>query len=252
MKSRLARWIVAAGLIGLVGGCASKKVRIDDRVIAGYDSGGVPIYGEDVGFSRFEIHGASASFAQGVDADRMIAWRARITLETVELSNAVAQVTQMVGEINGIVESRSEERSKTVRLTLQIPAGEFHAAMERVGTFGEVTSCHVDREDVTEEHVDLDARIKNRNLLRDRLRELLDQAAEVKDILAIETELNRIQGDIDAMQARIQSLQGRVNFARVNLTIQHKEVPPQKILGPLGWIFKGVFWTVEKLFVIRE
>ncbi len=249
MKSNLARWIVMAGLAVLASGCTSSKMRqYSDSVIIGHDVP-QPIFPPPPNFYDNSLEFSTLS--EG-DADRMIAWRARITIETAEMSNAVSQVTDMVNELQGIVESRSEEKSKTVRLTLQIPVGEFHSAMEQVGSFGEVTSHQVDREDVTEQHVDLEARIKNRNLLRDRLRELLDQAAEVKDILAIETELNRVQGDIDSMQARIKSLEGRVNYARIHLTIHHKVIPPKKILGPLGWIFKGAFWTVEKLFVIRE
>lgn len=250
MKTNWARWIVLAGLIGLAGGCTSAKMGKGGGAFIAYDASSFPIYSE--GFLP-EVAIPPSPFAlKDVDVGRMIAWRARMTIETDDLSNTVAQVTHMVDELKGIVESRSDVKSKTVRLTLQIPVGAFHSAMDQVGTFGEVTSRQVDREDVTEQHVDLDARIKNRNRLRDRLRELLDQAAEVKDILAIETELNRVQGDIDSMQARIKSLEGRVNYAQIHLTLQQKEIPPQKILGPLGWIFKGVFWTVEKLFVIRE
>ena len=82
------------------------------------------------------------------------------------------------------------------------------------------------------------------------LERLLDQATDVKDILAIETELNRVQGDVDSMEARIKALKGRVDYAVLDLHLSQK--PPAKILGPLGYLLKGLFWTVEKLFVIRE
>ncbi len=41
-----------------------------------------------------------------------------------------------------------------------------------------------------------------------------------------------------------------MEFAALNLTIRQTE--PKKILGPLGWVFRGLFWGVEKLFVIRD
>ena len=69
----------------------------------------------------------------------------------------------------------------------------------------------------------------------------------MKDVLAIETELNRVQGEIDSMQARITKLKGLVDFSTINLHLTRK-----KMLGPAGYVFKGVFWTVEKLFVLRD
>lgn len=84
-------------------------------------------------------------------------------------------------------------------------------------------------------------------MLRDRLTQLLEKAADVKDVLAIETELNRVQADIDSMEGRIKSLKGQVEYATVTLSLERKP-----ILGPLGYLFKGLWWGVEKLFVIRE
>jgi len=42
-------------------------------------------------------------------------------------------------------------------------------------------------------------------------------------------------------------LKGKVDFATIELTLNR-----EKILGPLGYLFKGLFWGVEKLFVIRD
>ena len=83
--------------------------------------------------------------------------------------------------------------------------------------------------------------------LRDRLRALLDKAQDVKDILAIEKELGRVQGDIDSMQARLTALKGQVDLASIDVSISRK-----RILGPIGVVFKGAWWIVEKLFVIQQ
>lgn len=72
-------------------------------------------------------------------------------------------------------------------------------------------------EDVTEEYVDVEAQLKNKTVLRDRLQKLLETATKVEDILSIETKLNRVQGDIESMEARIRSLKGKVDMATINL-----------------------------------
>ena len=101
--------------------------------------------------------------------------------------------------------------------------------------------------DVTEQYIDVEARLKNKIVLRDRLKQLLEKATTVKDILAIETELHRVQGDIDSMEGRIKSLKGQVDYTTVTISLKRKA-----ILGPLGYLFKGLWWGVEKLFVIRD
>lgn len=57
----------------------------------------------------------------------------------------------------------------------------------------------------------------------------------------------RVQGDIDSMEGLIKALKGRVDYATVTLSLNRKA-----ILGPLGYLFKGLWWGVEKLFVIRD
>jgi hypothetical protein len=83
--------------------------------------------------------------------------------------------------------------------------------------------------------------------LRDRLRALLDSAKSVKDVLAIEKELGRVQADIDSMQAQLKTLKGKVDLASVTVSIKRR-----RILGPIGYVLKGAWWAVEKLFVIQE
>jgi hypothetical protein len=177
----------------------------------------------------------------------MLVWRARFSITVWNVSNALAQAEIIAKQNGGYVEYKSDDRDGYASLKLRIPVRSFTNAVGSVETLGEVTSRHLENEDVTEQHVDTEARLKNRIVLRDRLRQLLDKATEVKDILAIETELNRVQGDIDSMEALIKSLQGQVDFATLDLSFHRKE-----ILGPLGYALKGVWWTISKLFVIRE
>lgn len=179
--------------------------------------------------------------------DRMLAWKANLSLEVWNVSNAVAHAVALADKEGGYVESQSGNGDSDAYLKLRIPKKSFVHAVGSMEALGDVTYRCVENEDVTEQFVDTEARLKNRIVLRDRLRKLLDQATEVKDILAIETELNRVQGDIDSMEARIKALQGRVDLAVLDLQLHRKQV-----LGPLGYVFKGLFWTVGKLFVIRD
>ena len=110
-----------------------------------------------------------------------------------------------------------------------------------------MTYRRVAGEDVTERYIDIDARLKNKIELRDRLRQLLQKATDVKDVLAIETELNRVQSDIDAMDGKLTLLKNEVAYATIELDLRR-----ERILGPLGYILKGLWWGIEKLFILRD
>lgn len=104
----------------------------------------------------------------------------------------------------------------------------------------------VSSRDVTEEVTDIDARLKNLRDLRGRFREVLSKAEKIEDILNIERELARIQTEIDAIEGRRESLLGSVNESKIDLELNQKT-----LLGPLGYLGRGIIWTISKLFVIK-
>ena len=184
---------------------------------------------------------------ESLQRNRMLIWRARLSLEVANVSNAVASVTDIAEQSGGYVENQSDSGAEYGSVTLRVPVDSLKPAMASLESIGKVTSRRVSSEDVTEQYVDIDARLKTMVALRDRLRALLEKAQNVKDILAIEKELGRVQADIDSMQARLKALKGKVDFASVSVSITRR-----RILGPLGYVFKGAWWTIEKLFVIQE
>jgi hypothetical protein len=181
-----------------------------------------------------------------VRADRMLIWTASLDVEVWNVPKAVANATAMAERHGGYVERKSDSGEESASLTLRIPLKAFKDSMAGFEALGTVTHRSVQAEDVTEQYVDVEARVRNKVALRDRLKQLLDKATTVKDILAIETELNRVQADLDSMEARIKALKGRVDYATVRLSLRRRP-----ILGPLGYLFRGLWWGVEKLFVLR-
>ena len=187
-----------------------------------------------------------------VRPNRMLIWTADLSVQVSSVSNAVNGATTLTEGQGGFVEQKSEQGDESARLTLRIPTKTFNTAMAGLEALGAVTRKSVAGTDVTEQYIDVEAGLKNKLALRDRLKQLLEKAADVKDILAIETELERVQSAIDSMEGRIKSLKGQVEYATVILGLERKAPPAkQRILGPLGYLFKGLFWGIGKLFVIR-
>lgn len=210
-----------------------------DGIIIGYNESGSPMFGPDAG-------------GQIDFSDRLLVWSGKLEVQTANITNAVAQAIALTTQQGGYLEARTDSTYAGTILTLRIPATAFTNVVGELEALGEVSLRQLSCEDVTENFVDVEARMKNKQKLRDRLHDLLSQATEMKDILAIETELNRVQGDIDSMEARLKALRGQVDYAKLSLTLMQKQTESKRIYGPLGYLFKGLFWTIEKLFVIRE
>jgi hypothetical protein len=225
------RRLLLCAMLGLVG-CSTQRT---DQT---------PVYAMKAGSTPLRSDYASTAPAA---PDRMIAWRSQLTMEVGNVSNAVDAAIAITGKLGGLVERRSDGDDGYASLTLRIPSTSLSSAISEFETLGTITHRNLSGDDVTEQYVDTESRLNNKRVLRDRLLQLLDKAVEVKDILAIETELNRVQSDIESMEAVITSLSKQVEMATIQ--VQFKRKP---ILGPVGYVLKGIWWGFSKLFVIRS
>jgi Domain of unknown function (DUF4349) len=178
-------------------------------------------------------------------ADRLVIQRASLRLVTDSLRRVHRTADSVTVAWGGYVGS-AELREKDLHMSLRVPADRLNPALDLLSGLGRATHRTVRRDDVTEQVVDVDARLATLIAVRDRLREHLQRAAAVSDVVALERELGRVQGEIDLLEARRRSLAGQVELAQIDL-----EAERPRVLGPLGWLVTGVATLIEKLFVIR-
>jgi Fe-S cluster biogenesis protein NfuA len=115
-------------------------------------------------------------------------------------------------------------------LTLRVPAEKFAAFDADAAKLGRVTFQSENSEDVTQQHVDLKARLRNLRAEEVRLRQFLNKARNVREALDVERELSRVRGEIEAMQAQIDYLERQAAMATVTLELAE----PQPIVRPGG------------------
>lgn len=236
MKNYLRQWAVLALLFTLAGvvGCSSKG-------------------GEMAGEAAAPAAAGYSSAEQGKASGRLLVWTANFSLEVADLAKAQARLTERMLALGGYVEEKSDYGSYSQSLVYRVPKDAFATALGDVEQSGKVLSRHVKGEDVTEQYVDVETRLRNNIALRDRLRDLLGKAKDIKDILQIESELNRIQSEIDSMEARMRILKDQIQMSTLRVELRQQEAEkPATIYGPLGYLYKGTEWFVTKLFIIRE
>lgn len=232
--------IVAISLLFVIisgDGCAKKKLSAPAPALSAASAPALDAVSGDVG---------------KVQSARMLIWTAELTLEVKNETEAAAKATELVKTAGGYIEEESKNSWGTVSLKIRVPVDSFARMVADLEKLGTIDSRSVKGRDVTEEYIDVEARLKNKMILRDSLKTLLAKAVEVKDVLAVEEQLNRVQGDIDSMEGRIKLLKGQADLATIDLKLNVPEVEQKPIYGPLGYLFKGLWWGVKKLFIIRS
>lgn len=191
------------------------------------------------------LAGEVGSTGPNINVSRQIIATANLTLSVQDVEQEVTAVSDLVESYGGHVQS-NRYSEKTARLSLRVPSEDLDPFLQELSLLGEVTARSTSSRDVTEQLIDLDARLDNLIVLRARYRELLEQANTVDEILSIEKELSTVQTEIDSIEGRRKSLADQVALSTVELRLEQR-----RILGPLGYVGKGLAWTIGKLFFIR-
>lgn len=178
---------------------------------------------------------------------RLLIRRASMLLDDVKDPDLVARrVATVTASLGGYVEQSRESSGGGVHIKVRVPAGALEEAMDSVATLGHVEKRQISADDVTEQVVDLGARVATRRAIRDRLRALLERAGSISEIITVERELARVQGELDILERRLEYLRGSASMAELSVDARRK-----RILGPLGLVVAGAGWLLEKAFIIR-
>ncbi len=144
-----------------------------------------------------------------------------------------SEVERLGGYVGGSQVERHSEDNETWRtgtVTLRVPSESFSRMLSYAKDRGEVLAEETSTTDVTDQLVELDARLRNLERKRDRIREFYENAESTDALLRIEDRLSEVQGQIERLEAEKRSLDDRVNFATLTVTLQ--EPDPDEGSGP--------------------
>jgi hypothetical protein len=180
------------------------KLSMEDRKIAGGGGGG------RAESSAFEKTMIARTIALAIVTKDFLASRASLDAILARHHGYAAQLTV----------STTENAARSVQASLRIPAAELSSAVADLKALGRVESESQGGEEVTQEHADLVARLKNSRETEQRLQAiLLQRTGKIADVLAVEQEIARVRGEIEEMEAEQKNLEHRVDFAAVKLQL---------------------------------
>jgi uncharacterized protein DUF4349 len=184
---------------------------------------------------------------------RRIARRANLEVELADVDAGVARLTSIVESLGGFVgstDSLSDPRGTSrATVTAYVPPAEFSRALAGFDGVGRVTRRTIGGQDVSEEFVDLEARLRNFERHEAQLLSFMGKAQKVPDLLALESELARVRGEIEQATGRLRFLKARTDLATIQVALVRAPflAPPDGLFGRLVEQVKQAFaegWTM--------
>lgn len=241
--------VIAPSVGSLVAGGAGDTSAIAPAAPAeegGGGDSGVALDSREAGPGLVEQEAAEQSGQGASDesaADRDIITTASATVEAADVDTAARAIGESAVARGGYIESMSVGTDGTVRpidpmtggvvdstmpypqppdgawITVRVPAAELSALVDELADAGEVTATSINRQDVTEQTLDLEARIEAAQASVDRLTELMAQAQNVSDLIAAESALSERQASLESYQQQLEMLESQIAMSSLTVTV---------------------------------
>ncbi|NOT73951.1 MAG: DUF4349 domain-containing protein [Cyclobacteriaceae bacterium] len=162
------------------------------------------------------------SSAPNVSVERKLIKNGDLSFKTDDTKKTKAEIEKIVKEFNGYISTESQnnygDRLQYSQI-IRVPSARFEELIQKIEAIAEeVESRNISSQDVTEEFIDTEARVKTKKELEARYREILKEAKTVADILAIEAQIGAVRTEIESAEGRLNYLKSQVSFSTLNVT----------------------------------
>jgi hypothetical protein len=230
---RSAGWLAAVGLVvglGLAGCSSSGGTSRSDSGAAPVKQPGAaqPAQGDlaqqppaagDKAAPPAQQPGVPAQFT--IDNRSMI-FTGTVTVRVTDVERAAADASTLAPAAGGFVggDDRTSARNQSqARMTLRVPSARFSSVVDSIAKLGKEESRQLSTEDVTDQVTDVDARIATGQASVDRVRDLLAKAANISEIVSLESELSRREADLESLKSRKRKLDDQTTLSTITAVL---------------------------------
>jgi hypothetical protein len=199
---------------------------------------------QQAGAQTARTESVSLSNAQdaSIASERKIIRNADLSVETNAPAEGQRRITSLAESRGGFVvnsetkqtdnEGAQAQLDTTITLVVRVPSTQFGAMLDDVRKIGSrVRQEKITGQDVTEEYVDLEARIKTKKALEVQFLEIMKRAGRVTDALEVQTQLGEVRTDIERLEGRRRLLENQSSLSTITVTLQ----PPALFVHTSGF-----------------
>jgi hypothetical protein len=157
-------------------------------------------------------------------------------------------------------ENYNNDTNEGYDITIRVPAAKFDSLMAYILNNADIKKLDnrsIDIDDVTEDFIDNQTRLKIKKASEAKLIVLLNKAKDLRDLLAVQKQLTDLQGEIESIEGRMKYLNDQINYSTLDVSYYKKEVKSNSFFSDFwdafknGWqVFLQVLTFVANLWVI--
>lgn len=168
-----------------------------------------------------EVNNNAPQKSEDKTIEQKIIKTGNLRFETSDLETTYNQIQTAVKNYKGTIQNDTEGKdyqSIFKNITVRVPSKNFDLFLKDVSKgVAYFDNKEISSQDVTEEYIDIDARLKAKKVLETRYLELLKKANKVSEMLEIETQLSAIREEIEAKEGQLRYMQNRVSLSTVTI-----------------------------------
>ena len=180
--------------------------------------------------TQVSLQQADQSQSMAEAANRKILRNGDLTLEVADPTAAERKITSIADALGGFVVTSESKQHDTgdpakqyleVNLVIRVPEAQFKTAFDQILSSGNrVIQQKTTGQDVTEEFIDLEARIRTQKALEVQFLEIMKQATKVPDALEVQRQIAEVRTEIEKLEGRKRFLENRASLSTITVSLQ--------------------------------
>ncbi|TCO80011.1 DUF4349 domain-containing protein [Marinisporobacter balticus] len=203
--------------------------------------------------TTFTLEGASENFGNNAtvnginergikkSSERKVIKNAFVYLDIENYDEKFNEIVKIIEVVGGYIENsntnykdyNAEKSLVNGNITIRIPEKHFIHILEKIKKIGIVTNLGIDGNDITQQYRDTVNEIENLKIQEKRLREIMNKAKSVKDVLEVEREFTRVRGQINQMTGNIKRWDDLTSLSTIEISL-NEIIPKDKKIGPVN------------------
>ncbi|WP_430886171.1 DUF4349 domain-containing protein [Fusibacter sp. JL216-2] len=196
---------------------------------------------DDIGTSSInEAPQPRTAMTKAKNDSRMIIYTADTWIDIVDYDSTYEKIVKMVNDMGGYVgeantsykhynESEPEKSLKRGRLTIRVPQGQFMGTVDFLESIGIQKNLNIWSQDITSQYRDIANEVANLEIREAKLREIMESAKEIEDVITVERELSRVRGEINNYTGTLKEWDRLVSLSTIHIELNEVETLEPKI-----------------------
>jgi len=178
---------------------------------------------------------------------------ANLDIEVTDVSKSLRAATSItesqLGDVIGLNDETppSDNEVHTGTMSIRVPQYRFEQTLDALGALGKVKSKSVNAQDVSDQLIDAQARLRNLRRTEADILNIMDRSGNIEQVLNVTQQLSSVREQIEQLDAQIQGMQYQVAYSTINVTF----TSPIVVSVPTGFAVLGEAWK-SALITLRD